>query len=137
MGHKKDRERFAQTGMVFRNGELVSAPAVVDDRAKRVGMAYLQRSSTSNQVKFLADSLHSGRLSTHNLKKSLEDNAHREMTKGADKLTKNGKQITVDTLLEEYRNDTEFKTLANEVGLDEQWFIGLAEREINNRKGIR
>ena len=137
---RQDRERFKQTGKVFRNGALVDAP-VVDapkvrevsdadrDRMQRVGYNTLKTMSTSNQIEVLRDSLHQGRLSSSKLRKALEDNAYKEMRKGADKLRKKNKPVTVDVLLEEYRKDRDFRELAAEVGLDEAWFIALAEKE--------
>ena len=133
---KKDRVRAEQTGKVFRNGGLVDAPKArkVSDaereRMQRVGYDKLQAMSTGNQIQVLRDSLHQGRLKPDKLRKALEDNAYKEMRKGADKLRKKGKPMTADALLEEYHKDKDFQELANEVGLDEAWFIALAEKEI-------
>jgi len=134
---KKDRERVERTGMVFRDGKLVSVKEAMSDRDRErihyTGKAVLQASSTSSQVKVLAESLRTGRLSPSKLRKALKDNAPKEMRKGADKLIKKGKSLTVDSLLEEYRKDKEFQNLASEVDLDENWFIELAKAEIKRR----
>lgn len=133
---KKDRERSEQTGKVFRNGKLVDVPVVreVSDaergRMQQRGLKVLLTMDTSNQIKVLHDSLHQGRLKPDKLRKSLEDNACKEMRKGADKLRRKGKPVTVDALLEEYHKDKDFQKLASEVGLDEAWFVALAEKEI-------
>lgn len=132
---KKDRERFEQTGKVFRGGVMVSiseANRISDADRERIhqrGYNALQALNTSNQIKVLRDSLHLGKLSPGKLRKALEDNAHKEMQKGADKLRKKGKPVTVDTLLEEYHKDRDFQELATEVGLNEEWFIALANKE--------
>ena len=132
---KRDRERFASTGMVYRNGVLVDAAKTRDvseadrERMQKVGYNALQAMNTGNQVKVARDSLRQGKLSPGMLRKALEDNAPKEMKKGADKLRKKGKAVTIDALLEEYRNDRDFRELATEVGLDEAWFIALAEKE--------
>jgi len=129
---RKDRERVQQTGKAHRGGSVVTVkdiPKVEQDRMQRVGESALQAMNTGNQVKVLRDSLHLGKLSRGKLRKTLEDNAPKEMRKGAEKLRKKNKPVTVDALLEEYRKDTAFKALAEEVGLDEAWFIALAEKE--------
>ena len=135
---KKDRLRFEQTGKVFRNGELVDAPKVREfsvaqrERMQKAGQKELQSMGTSNQIKVLRDSLHEGRLKPDKLRKALEDNAYKEMKKGADKLRKKGKPVTVDALLEDYDKDKDFQQLADEVGLDRTWFVVLAEKEALN-----
>ena len=133
---KRDRMRAEQTGKVFRNGEEVEAPIVreVSDaerkRMQQRGEDELQKMGTDNQIKVLRDSLHEGLLKPGKLREALMDNAYKEMRKGADKLRKKGKPVTVDNLLEEYRKNEEFRELATEVRLDEAWFIALAEKEI-------
>lgn len=132
---KRDRERFEQTGKVFRGGVLVDmskANQISDEdrgRMRQRGYSALQAMDTGNQIKVLRDSLHLGKLSPAKLRKALEDNAHKEMRKGADKLRKKGKPVTVNALLEEYRKDRDFRELAIEVGLNEEWFIALANKE--------
>ena len=135
---KRDRERTQQTGRVFRSGEMVSVPKgreVSDadrERMQQVGHNTLQAMRTNDQIKVLRDSLHQGRLSPSKLRKALDDNAHKEMRKGADKLRKKGNPVTVDVLLKEYHKDRDFRELATEVGLDEAWFVALAKKEILN-----
>jgi len=126
---KRDRERFEQTGKVFRNGEMVNISDVDRERIHRKGYSALQAMSTSNQIKVLRDSLHQGLLKPDKLRKTLENNAYKEMRKGADKLRKKNKLVTADTLLKDYYESDDFRKLAAEVGLDEAWFIALAEKE--------
>lgn len=131
---RRDRERFEQTGKVHRGGSLVDVkdiPRDTHERMQNVGERALQAMDTGNQVKILRDSLHLGRLSPGKLRRTLEAKAPKEMRKGADKLRRKNKPVTVDALLEEYRRDTAFKALAEEVGLAESYFIELAERECN------
>lgn len=127
---KKDRERAAQTGMVFRDGQLVDAKSV--QRMQKTGVRLLERLGTRDQIKVLRDSLHTGRITAGKLKKELESNAYKEMEKGARKLAKKHKDVTVDALLKEYRDDKNFQSLADEVGLTEEFFIGVAETECRN-----
>ena len=133
---KRDRMRAEQTCKVFRNGEMVDAPIVheVSDaerkRMQQRGEDELQKMGTDNQIKVLRDSLHEGLLKPDKLRRALMDNARKEMRKGGDKLRKKGEPITVDVLLEEYHGNNDFQELATEIGLNEAWFSGLAEKEI-------
>lgn len=131
---KRDRERFERTGKVFRGGKLVSVKAIV--KAERAGVSALRASSTSSQVRFMAEALRTGRLSHSKLREALEGNAPKEMNEGAKKLLKKHREVTVDALLEEYRRDEEFQKLAAEVGLGEEWFVGVAESECRKWKGV-
>jgi len=137
---KKDRERAEATGIQFRNGDLVPAKEagrVVTDkeraRMEKVGVSAIESAPTSSQVKIMSEALRTGRLSHPELRKALEQNTPDEMRRGVDKLVKKGKPVTVDALLAEYWGDTQFQELASDVGLDEQYFIKLAEIEINRR----
>jgi hypothetical protein len=127
---RRDRERIARILL----GKEKPIADKVREKMNRVAVSTLQNYSTSNQVKFLADSLHSGKLAPSKLRKSLEVNAHKEMSKGADKIIKSGKKLTMEFLLDEYYKDTEFRKLATEVGLDEAWFVALAETELIKRE---
>ena len=101
-------------------------------KAKKLSLRTLLSQSTSKQVDFLADTLHSGHLKESKLHKELVKNAPKEMKKGVTRLYKEGKTPTVDLLLEEYRKDTGFQKLATEAGLDSTWFENLAEETIKN-----
>jgi len=90
----------------------------------------VQKLDTDTQVGLLSESLGNGNLQNSALRKSLEKNAPIEMRKGIVKLVKRGKVPTVDLLLEEYRGSKSFQKLAFGVGLDEAWFVKLAEDEI-------
>lgn len=123
---KAHRERLAR---ILAGGETLIRKQVIEKMAT-AGTTILKHETTSNQIKFLADSLHSGRLHHDQLRHALMGNAPNEMRIGAEKLRKQGKSITVDNLLEEYWADTEFKELAAEVGLSEDFFVKLAEAEV-------
>ena len=131
----KDRKRAETTGLVFRDGKYVDATEAreLSDKEKatihQVGYSAMQAMGTGNQVKLLRDSLRLGKLSPAKLRDALENNAPKEMRKGAEKLRKQGKPVTVDALMTEYRKDRDFRELAAEVGLDENWFIELAKKE--------
>lgn len=99
------------------------------EKARKDAVSEVQARDVGGQVRFLADALRKGHLSPGKLKVTLENNAYREMAKGAKKFASEGKALTVDLLLAEYREDTAFGDLAASVGLDEQWFVALAEAE--------
>ena len=98
------------------------------------GVQYVQRQTTNYQVKFLAEALSEGRVSAGKLRGEMEKNAVKEMSKGADKLLKQSRPLTVDGLLEEYHSSPDFKRLAERVGLEESWFVALAEQKIRRRR---
>ena len=98
-------------------------------KARKDAVAEVQVRDTDGQVRFLADALRKGHLSPGKLKATLENNAYREMAKGAKKLAGEGNALTVDLLLAEYREATALRELAASVGLDEEWFVALAEAE--------
>ena len=126
---RRDRERIAR----ILTGKEKPIADRVRERMSKVAVSTLRNYSTSSQVKFLADSLHSGKLAPSKLRKALEDNAHKEMSKGADNIIKSGKKLTIESLLKEYYKDTEFRKLAAEVELDEAWFVRLAKSELIKR----
>lgn len=95
------------------------------------GVKAVQAGSTNSQVSFLNQALTEGRLSEHKLRDELKKNAVKEMAKGAAKLRKQKKPVTVDNLLEEYRrpDNAGFRALAARVDLSEAWFVQLATEE--------
>jgi hypothetical protein len=102
----------------------------VRHKVARKAVNLLQALSTRKQVEFLSESLRTGRLSPDELRGQLMANAHEEMRKGITKLHRKNREITVDKLLEEYRKETEFRELAEKVGLDEDYFIDVAGEEM-------
>ena len=122
---RRDRERIKR----ILAGEETPIAIKARERVVGAGVSAVKSLSLSNQIQFLADSLHSGKLAPGKLQKTLKDNASKEMRVGAAKMSKKGKTPTADLLLEEYRSDTEFQKLASEVGLDEEWLMELAESE--------
>ncbi len=127
---RRNRERVAR----ILAGEETPISAQTRERIRNIGVSTLESYSTSKQVQFLAESLHSGRLSPSKLQGTLKRNAPGEMRKGAEKLNKKGKIPTVELLLKDYRGDKAFQTLAAEVGLDEAYFTALAESECSRWK---
>ena len=112
-------------------GEEVAISARNRDRIKGAGVSFLQKQSTSKQVRFLSESLDSGSLTLASLKKAVGDNTPDQMKKGAEKLAKKKKAVTVDALMKEIREEKGFLELMARVGLDEQWFVSRAEAECN------
>ncbi len=104
------------------------------EQVAKTAVGALQHQSTNKQVSFLSGALAEGKLSSGRLRQTLEDNARKEMRKGADKLVKQGKTPTVDLLLVEYHKEKDFQRLATSVGLDESWFMKLAEEECSRER---
>ena len=100
--------------------------------AVNAGVAALKRFSTNKQIQVLSDALHENRITVQDLYKQLSDNAPAEMHKGALKLMVRKKPVTVDALMEEYRDNEALQTLCKEVGLFASFFQGLAEIEVVN-----
>lgn len=125
MGSKDKRERIAriQAGL---------EKPVRHEALRETGVKILQALSTNKQVDVLNAAVGTGKLKNSKLRDALESKAPNEMRKGVQKLIKKHLPLTVDNLLIEYRKDKPFQQLANSVGLDEQWFIKLAEQEIEN-----
>ena len=99
------------------------------EKARKDAVAEVQARDTGGQIRFMADALRKGHLSPGKLKVTLENNARREMAKGGKKFVSEGKILTVDLLLAEFREATGLRELAASVGLDEEWFVALAEAE--------
>lgn len=127
---KKSREAREQAeagGQVFRDGQWVDAGKI--EKMQERGVGKLKKMSTGGQVGVLSESLRTGKLSADELRYELETNAKKEMRKGAEKFRRKGKAVTVENLLEDYYEHEDFRELAASVGLDEAWFIKLAEEE--------
>lgn len=127
MGSKDKREQIQR----ILSGE---EKPIRHEKLANTAVSILQRQSTDKQVDFLHGAIGEGRLPHSKLRQQLEKNAPIEMRKGIEKLIKKGKVPTVDLLLEEYRREKSFQKLAGSVGLDEAWFIKLAEDEIAKRR---
>lgn len=65
--------------------------------------------------------------------RKLEEKARENMRKGADILVRRGKELTVALLLKDYYNNRVVQSMCRTYGLDETWFIALAEKEIESR----
>ncbi len=132
---RRDRERRERIQAGLEEPIAPHRTVTEEDRNRihKVGYSVLRAMNTSNQVKVLRESLRLNKLSPDRLRKALEDNAGREMQKGANKLRKRSKPVTVDALLEKYHKDVGFQELAAEVGLDEAWFTALAEKECGDK----
>ena len=103
---------------------------IVHEKVRGLIVDTITRAPTDTQVGILSESLATGKLQNSKLRQSLEKNAPIEMRKGIEKLVKKGKVPTVDLLLEEYRSSKSFQKLAGSVGLDEAWFVKLAEDKL-------
>ena len=98
------------------------------------GVQNMQKAPLDTQITFL------GKAKGNILRDTLEQQTPGEMHKGAEKLRKEGKPVTVDNLLRDgknpdrYYNNPKFMQLAKNAGLDESYFIGVAEKECENWK---
>lgn len=137
MGNRKNRER-AESGQLFRDGKLVDKSEVVRpvSESERLDMhnrgeKKLRSMGTNKQIHMLAESLRTGRISRDYLRSALEKGAREEMAKGARRLRRKNREVTVEALLHEYRESKnwELRELSDKVGLGEDWYIRLAEAE--------
>jgi hypothetical protein len=103
---------------------------IVHDKVRGLIVGTITKAPTDTQVGILSESLANGKLQNSKLRQTLEQHAPIEMRKGIEKLIKKGKTPTVDLLLEEYRGSKSFQKLALSVGLDEAWFVKLAENKL-------
>ena len=127
---RRDRERIAR----IQAGEEVAISAEEREKATNRGVAVLQKLTLGQQIDALSTSAAVGTRSPAAIRKALEANAPKEMRKGADKLARKNKPVTVDALLKEYRSNKKFQEMAAGVGLDEMWFMALAEKECARRE---
>ncbi len=135
---KKDRERFEKTGMVFRNGQLVSASP---NSIVRKAIAFASRSQvvdqlrqalTEDQIDVLERTVAGRR--PDKLRQALMSKTPGEMDKAIKKFQHEGKPVTVDTLCAEIKSTPGFLKMCERVGLDLAWFQNLAKErmEVHN-----
>jgi hypothetical protein len=99
------------------------------------GVKTIQNASTPKQIDFIENAVKSGGATYSRMGTILRQNAPIEMRKGIAKFAKEGRPLTVDALLEDYRSDKSFQKLALNAGCDEQYFIDLAEQELKAYNG--
>ena len=133
---RKDRERIER----IRKGlEIPIAGRVVRKAlsvASRSGVVEeMSRGTVSDQVSNLDELVGEGALPEGRLKKAIMNKAPKEMDKAIKKYRKQGKEITVDSLLSEVRSTQGFLKMCEKVGLDYGWFERLA-RERMEAQGI-
>jgi hypothetical protein len=95
----------------------------------------LLRGDVSEQTSKLNTLMGEGLLPDWKLKQTIMAKAPGEMDKAIKKYQKQGKSITVDTLLSELRSEKGFLQTCERCGLDYTWFTGLAKERMD-AKGI-
>ena len=120
---RRDRERKAQVkqGILkpFRNTaiKLVARGGVIRE---------LSKGTTTEQIGKLDELGTAGALPDSKLRKAIVDKAPKEMDKAIRKYQKEGRKITVDSLLVEVRSQQGFLDMCNKVGITYKWFEDLA-----------
>lgn len=99
-------------------------------RARSGVMSELKKGTTSEQVGRLDVLVDTGALPASRLKKALMDNAPKEMDKAIRKYQKQGREITVDSLLAEARSTSGFADMIKSAGLSMEWFEDLARERM-------
>lgn len=128
---KRDRERINQIkqGIIkpFRN---VAIKAIAYNGVKDE----LMKGETSDQVNRLSGLMDENVLPSEKLKKAIMKSAPKEMDNATKKYKKQGKEITVDLLVEEVeRNEGGFRQLAENVGLTMDYFRTLAKERMSSK----
>lgn len=120
---RRDRERKAKItqGILkpFRNTAIKLA-------ARSGVIRELSRGTTTEQIGKLDELTTTGVLPNSKLGKAIMDKAPKEMDKAIRKYQKEGKKITVDSLLVEVRSQQGFLDMCNKIGITYQWFEDLA-----------
>lgn len=97
-------------------------------------VAELSKGSVDDQTSRLNEMVGLGTLSSGKLAESIKKNAPKEMDKAIKKYKKENRMITVDTLLEDVREQTGFLNMCNKVGITYQWFEELASNKMKEHK---
>lgn len=119
----RDRERKAK----IKQGILKPFRNTAIKLAARGGVIReLSKGTTTEQIGKLDELATMGVLPTSKLGKAIMDKAPKEMDKAIKKYQKEGKKITVDSLLVEVRSQRGFLDMCNKIGITYQWFEDLA-----------
>lgn len=94
------------------------------------GVKRIKSAGEEEQLAFIDNAVKEGKVSNNTIRRQLEQNAPKAMWDGILKFSREGKPLTVDALLEEYHADKGFQKMALNAGLDEQWFIDLANQKL-------
>jgi len=90
----------------------------------------LSKGSVTDQTGRLDELVGTGVLPGGNLKKAIMAKAPGEMDKAIKKYRKQGKEITVESLLVEVRSEPGFLAMCERVGLGYGWFERLAKERM-------
>lgn len=88
----------------------------------------LKNAPTEEQIEALDNT--AGKDEPSKLKRAIMLKAAKEMDKGIKKFKKQGKEVTVDGLLEEVKTTPGFLKMCENVGLNYEWFEQLAEERM-------
>jgi len=132
---KRDRERIerinrgeekplSETLHILRNPVSRKLAAF----ASRKGVVEeLSKGTTGEQINRLNELSGSGSLPDRKLKEAIMKKAPKEMDKGIKKFQKQGKSVSVNSLLTEVRTEPGFLKMCERVGLPYSWFEELAK----------
>lgn len=135
---RRDRERSARIEagqeQPFRGGKGgiagVVARKTISLFSRRGVREELLRGTVAEQTGKLSELHDKGVLPGGNLKAAIMRKAPEEMDKAIKKYRKQGKEITVDSLLTEVRSEPGFLAMCERVGLSYGWFEELAKKRM-------
>jgi hypothetical protein len=135
---RERRERIAQ-GLEPIPAKVLSNPiarTAVKVASREGVIKELSKGTVSDQTQRLNTLVGQGALPGGKLRKEIMRNASKEMDKAIKKYQKQGKAITVDSLLVEVRSEPGFLSMCNGVGIDYSWFEDVA-RERMTALGVK
>ncbi len=133
---KQETQEQQLLGNAIRNGISSVTRGALSVVSRKGIIAELSKGTTTEQVGKLHELSNEGVLPASNLRKALMNNAPKEMDKAIRKFRAQGKEITIDSLLEESRNTPGFLKMCESAGPSYAWFENLA-RERMSALGVR
>ena len=123
---RKNRERIERIKAGLEKPRRLIIAAI----ARKGVIEELTEGTTSDQIGRLNELAGTGYLPPSKLKATIMKKAPGEMDKAIKKFRKEGKEITVDSLLAEVKSERGFLAMCERVELDYEWFVELAESKI-------
>jgi hypothetical protein len=124
---KEHRKKVELRNIMLGNPITRKAVALVSHKAV---VTELSKGSLADQSYGLIDMVNSGALKTSKLANALKSKAVKEMDKAIRDFQKRHKEISVETLTAEVREETAFLEMCNCVGITLAWFEDLARERI-------
>ncbi len=127
---RRNRERVEQirAGLEQPISALAREAAAFAGRGRVV--VELSKGSVADQIDRLDELVSRGVLPADKLRGAVMRKAPEEMDKAIKKFRREGKEITVDSLLAEVRSESRFLKMCEQVGLTYEWFEKLAKERM-------